>query len=151
MLGWMVNEAIAEWGWAHLWSDLHQPGLSQGDVLLINLGCALANHKRQWSDAPLKSVYLPAKTSAVQFRQVGRVGVASLANNHAGDFDSRCPVRAATALDDAGIVNSGTGRSWLVGRFTQLCVGRGSMVRDDGERQSIDQGIDIPRPNGPHL
>jgi poly-gamma-glutamate synthesis protein (capsule biosynthesis protein) len=110
MLGRLVNETIRARGFAHPWGDI-LPAMKDSDALLVNLECALTSHTGQWTDGEDKAFYFRADPAAVRTLQIADVDFVSLANNHAGDFETEGLLETVSVLDHAGIAHAGAGRS----------------------------------------
>src|SRR3954447_9755531 len=87
MLGRGAPRAIGERGFAYPWSDL-LPEIVAADGFLINLECALTDHRRRWRDrdGALKAFYFRAPPRVVTTLQLAGVRLSVLANNHAADY-----------------------------------------------------------------
>lgn len=109
MLGRLVNDILAERGPTHVWGDM-APVVWAADAFLINLECAITTRTIQWSDGHDKPFHFRADPHAVDVLRVGRVDVASLANNHIEDFGPEGLLDTVAALDRAGIHHAGAGR-----------------------------------------
>lgn len=108
MLGRLVNEAIARYGFAYPWGDT-LPLLRAADVVCINLECALTRHTQRWGGDPDKPFFFRADPQAVETLRIGGVRFASLANNHIVDFGTEGLLETAAVLDRAGIAHAGAG------------------------------------------
>ena len=108
MLGRLVNPMIAEHGFAYPWGDL-LPAVRGADCFLINLECALTDHTERWRDGGHKPFYFRADPHVVETLRLAGVDFASLANNHAADFDMAGLLDTVRHLDEAGIAHAGAG------------------------------------------
>jgi poly-gamma-glutamate synthesis protein (capsule biosynthesis protein) len=110
MLGRLVNETIAEQGFAYPWGDV-LPALRAADLLLINLECALTARLDRWRDREgrEKAFYFRAEPRVVETLGLAGVDFASLANNHACDFGDEGMLETIRMLDDAGVAHAGAG------------------------------------------
>jgi poly-gamma-glutamate capsule biosynthesis protein CapA/YwtB (metallophosphatase superfamily) len=108
MLGRLVKEAIRARGPAHPWGDL-VPLLWSADAFLINLECAITTRTEEWPDGHEKPFHFRADPAAVEALRIARVDVATLANNHIGDFGPDGLLDTVAALDRAGIAHAGAG------------------------------------------
>lgn len=108
MLGRLVNEVIAERGFAYPWGDT-LPLLHAADAVCINLECALTRHTTRWSGDPDKPFFFRADPEVVETLRIGRVRFAALANNHIVDFGTDGLLETVAVLDRAGIAHSGAG------------------------------------------
>lgn len=109
MLGRLVDEVIAKRGPIYPWGDL-LPVVRQADLFLINLECAVTSRTEEWHDGERKVFYFRADPArAAPTLAAGRVAFASLANNHAGDFDIAGLLETGEVLDRLGIAHAGAG------------------------------------------
>jgi poly-gamma-glutamate synthesis protein (capsule biosynthesis protein) len=108
MLGRVVNRMIAEHGSAYPWGDV-LPAVGGADRFLINLECALTDHTERWSDGGHKPFYFRANPRVVETLQVAGVDFASLANNHAADFEMTGLLDTVRHLEEGGIAHAGAG------------------------------------------
>lgn len=108
MLGRLVDEAIRERGFAYPWGNV-LPVLQQLDLFFVNLECALTAETTRWYDGEYKPFHFRADPAVVETLKVGRVDVASLANNHIGDFGEAGLLETLRVLDAAGIAHAGAG------------------------------------------
>lgn len=109
MLGRGVDEALRRRSPpAHPWGDL-LPVLEAADLVLVNLECALTERTERWTDGGEKPFYFRADPSAASALTAGRVGFASVANNHIGDFGWAGLEDTLAALDRAHIAHAGAG------------------------------------------
>ena len=115
MLGRGVNRMIAEHGFAYPWGDL-LPTVRGADCFFINLECALTDHTERWRDGGHKPFYFRANPRVVETLRVAGVDFASLANNHAADFDMTGLLDTVRCLDEAGIAHAGAGGDILAAR-----------------------------------
>jgi poly-gamma-glutamate capsule biosynthesis protein CapA/YwtB (metallophosphatase superfamily) len=117
MLGRHVDEVHAGQDPAYAWGDV-LPVIEAQDLFLINLECALTTRTAEWRDGERKVFYFradPDRATATLRR--GRVDFASLANNHAGDFDVTGLIDTFAALDRAGIAHAGAGVNLAAARL----------------------------------
>jgi poly-gamma-glutamate capsule biosynthesis protein CapA/YwtB (metallophosphatase superfamily) len=108
MLGRYVNRVIAARGFAYPWGDMLAT-IWEADRFLINLECALTDHRERWRDGSYKPFYFRADRAVVETLRLGRVSFASLANNHAADFGMTGMLESVRCLDEAGIAHAGAG------------------------------------------
>lgn len=127
MLGRLVNETIAERGFAYPWGDM-LARLRHNDLLLINLECAITPHDERWHDGQYKEFYFRADPEAVQALSIAGVRFASLANNHAGDFETRGLVDTIETLDRAGIAHAGAGRNLGEAKRPAIVEAKGTRI-----------------------
>lgn len=136
MLGRLVNEAIAAYGYTYPWGNL-VPVLQQADLFLVNLECALTSETRPWHDGEYKAFYFRADPSAVEALKVGRVDFACLANNHACDFGTQGLLETIQVLDEAGIAHAGAGENLAAARAP-------ARLTADGYRIAVVAFADYP-------
>jgi poly-gamma-glutamate capsule biosynthesis protein CapA/YwtB (metallophosphatase superfamily) len=109
MLGRHVDEVLAVQDAAYAWGDL-LPVLRNADLFLVNLECALTAATEEWRDGGRKVFSFRADPArGIATLTAGGVDYASLANNHAGDFDAVGLIDTVTVLDRAGIAHAGAG------------------------------------------
>ena len=109
MLGRGVNEALRTKGPEEPWGDVLSL-LEAADLRIINLECAITNHKQPWMRTP-KVFHFRADPSAVEVLRVARVDGCSLANNHTLDFEEQGLLDTLKHLEAAGISYAGAGRN----------------------------------------
>ena len=109
MLGRGVNEALRTLRPEQPWGDM-LPLLDAADLRIINLECAITNHKRPWMRTP-KVFHFRAGPSAVEVLRAARVDGCSLANNHTLDFEEQGLLDTLKHLEAAGIPYAGAGRN----------------------------------------
>lgn len=126
MLGRLVDETIAQRGFAYPWGDM-RPVLAQADLLLVNLECALTDRLSRWHDG-YKEFYFKAAPAAVATLIAAGVDLASLANNHICDFGPEGLLDTLRALDAAGIAHAGAGAALDEARRPALLTSRGRRV-----------------------
>jgi poly-gamma-glutamate synthesis protein (capsule biosynthesis protein) len=124
MLGRLVDQVIAERGFAWPWGNL-LPVLRGADLFLMNLECALTAETERWHDGQYKAFYFRADPSVIQTLRIGRVDFASLANNHAGDFGTRGLLDTVEHLDRAGIAHAGAGANLAAAQRPALLTAGG--------------------------
>jgi poly-gamma-glutamate synthesis protein (capsule biosynthesis protein) len=108
MLGRGVNESLRAARPEEPWGDVLSLLLS-ADLRIVNLECAITEHKRPWSRTP-KVFHFRADPSAVKVLRAARVDACSLANNHTLDFEERGLTDTLDHLAAAGIRFAGAGR-----------------------------------------
>jgi poly-gamma-glutamate capsule biosynthesis protein CapA/YwtB (metallophosphatase superfamily) len=91
-----------------VWGDV-LPLLLSADLRVINLECAITEHRRLWSRTP-KVFHFRADPVAVEVLRAARVDACSLANNHTLDFEERGLLDTLDNLEAAGIRYAGAGR-----------------------------------------
>jgi poly-gamma-glutamate capsule biosynthesis protein CapA/YwtB (metallophosphatase superfamily) len=109
MLGRGVNEALRTARPEDPWGDV-LPLLLSADLRIVNLECAITEHKRPWSRTP-KVFHFRADPSAVEVLRAARVDACSLANNHTLDFEEKGLLDTLAHLEAAGIRYAGAGRN----------------------------------------
>jgi poly-gamma-glutamate synthesis protein (capsule biosynthesis protein) len=107
MLGRGVNEALRTMSPEQPWGDTLRL-LDSADLRVINLECALTDHKQQWSRTP-KVFHFRADPSAIEVLRAARVDGCSLANNHTLDFEEQGLLDTLEHLEAAGIPYAGAG------------------------------------------
>ncbi|MDI3340109.1 MAG: CapA family protein [Sphaerobacter sp.] len=115
MLGRLVNDAILTLGAAYPWGNL-RPTLRRADLRLSNLECAITREQESWHDGTYKVFYFRADPVAGDTLRIAGVDVASLANNHAGDFGTAGLLETIRLLDAAGIAHAGAGADLAAAR-----------------------------------
>jgi poly-gamma-glutamate capsule biosynthesis protein CapA/YwtB (metallophosphatase superfamily) len=124
MLGRVVNRMIAERGFAYSWGDV-LPAVRGADCFLINLECALTDHTERWRDGGHKPFYFRANPGVVETLRVAGVDFASLANNHAADFEMTGLLDTVRCLDEAGIAHAGAGGDLMAARASAFLTAAG--------------------------
>jgi len=108
MLGRGVNETLPTVRPEELWGDV-LPLLDAADLRIINLECAITEHKQPWSLTP-KVFHFRADPVATEVLKTARIDACSLANNHTLDFEERGLLDTLRHLERAGIRHAGAGR-----------------------------------------
>ena len=109
MLGRGVNETLrTTLRPEQLWGDV-LPLLGSADLRIINLECAITEHKQPWARTP-KVFHFRADPPAVEVLRTARVDACSLANNHTLDFEEQGLLDTLEYLEAAGIPYAGAGR-----------------------------------------
>jgi poly-gamma-glutamate capsule biosynthesis protein CapA/YwtB (metallophosphatase superfamily) len=85
------------------------PLLHSADLRIINLECAITEHKRPWSRTP-KVFHFRADPVAIEVLEAAHIDACSLANNHTLDFEERGLLDTLRHLEEAGIRYAGAGR-----------------------------------------
>jgi poly-gamma-glutamate synthesis protein (capsule biosynthesis protein) len=127
MLGRLVNETIADNGFAYPWGGL-LPVTRDADLFLINLECTLTSSAAPWRDDDYKMFYFRADPAVVATLKLGGVDFASLANNHAGDYGAEGLLETTRVLDQAGIAHAGAGRDRAAAAKPALLTAEGCRV-----------------------
>src|SRR5215216_5370471 len=108
MLGRGVNETLPTARPEEPWGDV-LPLLDAADLRIINLECAITEHKQPWSLTP-KVFHFRADPVATEVLKTARVDACSLANNHTLDFEEQGLLDTLRHLEEAGIRYAGAGR-----------------------------------------
>lgn len=109
MLGRAVAERLQQVPAAELWSE-HLRGLLRGcDALVCNLECCISERGRPTGRISGKPFFFRAPPVAAE--SLGAIGAtaATLANNHALDFETEALLDTIGYLDEAGIATCGAG------------------------------------------
>ncbi len=109
MLGRGVNEALRTLRPEQPWGDV-LPLLDAADLRIINLECAITEHKWPWTRTP-KVFHFRADPPAIEVLRAARVDGCSLANNHTLDFEEQGLLDTLKHLEAAGIPYAGAGRN----------------------------------------
>src|ERR687897_1846767 len=109
MLGRQVNRALRIVSPEQPWGDV-LPLLLSADLRIVNLECAITDHKQPWTRTP-KVFHFRADPSAVEVLRAARVNGCSLANNHILDFEERGLLDTMEHLKAAGIWYAGAGHN----------------------------------------
>jgi poly-gamma-glutamate capsule biosynthesis protein CapA/YwtB (metallophosphatase superfamily) len=108
MLGRGVNETLRSARPEVPWGDV-LPLLHSADLRIINLECAVTEHKQPWSITP-KVFHFRADPVAIEVLKTAHVDACSLANNHTLDFEEQGLLDTLRHLEAAGIRYAGAGR-----------------------------------------
>ncbi|BBL81018.1 capsule biosynthesis protein [Rubrobacter xylanophilus] len=128
MLGRGVNEALAEMTPEEVWGDV-LPLLLEGGVRIVNLECAITDHRKPWTRTP-KVFHFRADPRAVEVLSAARVDAVSLANNHTLDFEEQGLLDTIAHLRAAGIACAGAGKDLAE-------ASRPAVVEAGGERVAL--------------
>jgi poly-gamma-glutamate capsule biosynthesis protein CapA/YwtB (metallophosphatase superfamily) len=109
MLGRGVNETLRAARPEEPWGDV-LPLLHSADLRIINLECAITEHRRPWSRTP-KVFHFRADPLAIEVLRAARVDACSLANNHTLDLEEQGLLDTLAHLEDAGIRYAGAGHN----------------------------------------
>jgi poly-gamma-glutamate synthesis protein (capsule biosynthesis protein) len=107
MLGRLVKHAIERHG-PHYPLGAIAPLLRQADLAIVNLECAITTSTTEWHGEP-KAFYFGAPPQAIESLDAAGIGLVSLANNHALDYDVQGLLETIAALDAHGIAHAGAG------------------------------------------
>jgi len=108
MLGRGVNEKLRVARPEEPWGDL-LPLLDSADLRIINLECAITEHRQPWSRTP-KVFHFRADPRALEVLEAAHIDACSLANNHTLDFEEWGLLDTLAHLEAAGIRYAGAGR-----------------------------------------
>jgi poly-gamma-glutamate synthesis protein (capsule biosynthesis protein) len=110
MLGRLVRDAIVRHGPGYPLGAI-APLLREADLAVVNLECAITSSNSSsshWHGAP-KAFYFGAPPGAIETLADAGIGLVSLANNHALDYDVQGLLQTIRALDEYGIAHAGAG------------------------------------------
>ncbi|MBS1169249.1 MAG: poly-gamma-glutamate synthesis protein (capsule biosynthesis protein) [Burkholderiaceae bacterium] len=107
MLGRGVNQILAGMMPEEPWGDT-LPLLKSADLRMVNLECAITNHKQEW-ERTRKAFHFRADPAAVRVLRAGHIDICSLANNHTLDFEEQGLLDTMSILDANGIAYAGAG------------------------------------------
>jgi poly-gamma-glutamate capsule biosynthesis protein CapA/YwtB (metallophosphatase superfamily) len=108
MLGRGVNETLHAAHPEEPWGDV-LPLLHSADLRIINLECAITEHKEPWRRTQ-KVFHFRADPLAIEVLRAARTDACSLANNHTLDFEEQGLLDTLAHLEAAGIRYAGAGR-----------------------------------------
>src|SRR5215204_2062878 len=145
MLGRGVNEALRVARPAEPWGDV-LPLLLSADLRIINLECAITEHRRPWSRTP-KVFHFRADPEAIEALKSARVDACSLANNHTLDFEERGLLDTVAYLEAAGIRYAGAGRNLEEAARPVLLEGGVTLVAFTDNEPPFAAGPDKPGTN----
>jgi len=109
MLGRLVNDRLKYLQPEEVWGDV-LPHLTQADLRIVNLECALTTHLQQWTRSE-KMFHFRADPGAVGVLQAAHIDACSLANNHILDYEQLGLLDTLRVLDTNGIRHAGAGRN----------------------------------------
>jgi poly-gamma-glutamate capsule biosynthesis protein CapA/YwtB (metallophosphatase superfamily) len=107
MLGRLVNDRLKDMEPEEVWDDL-LPHLTQADLRIINLECALTTHLQPWKRT-WKMFHFRADPDAVRVLQAARIDACTLANNHILDYEEQGLRDTLHILNETGIRHAGAG------------------------------------------
>src|SRR5215203_3834332 len=145
MLGRGVNEALRAARPAEPWGDV-LPLLLSADLRIINLECAITEHRRPWSCTP-KVFHFRADPEAIEALKSARVDACSLANNHTLEFEERGLLDTVAYLEAAGIRYAGAGRNLEEAARPVLLDGEVALVAFTDNEPPFAAGPDKPGTN----
>jgi poly-gamma-glutamate synthesis protein (capsule biosynthesis protein) len=109
MLGRGVAARIASGPPERVWSPQLRELCRSCDLVICNLECCISGRGGATRRIPGKPFFFRAPPEAVRSLRAVGVGVASLANNHALDFEESALLDTLELLDEAGIASAGAG------------------------------------------
>ena len=142
MLGRGVNETLRSARPEELWGDV-LPLLHSADLRIINLECAITEHKRPWSRTP-KVFHFRADPVAIEVLEAAHIDACSLANNHTLDFEERGLLDTLRDLEKAGIRYAGAGRDAEEAARPALLEGGVALVAFTDNEPPFAAGSDRP-------
>ncbi|MDP8947066.1 MAG: CapA family protein [Actinomycetota bacterium] len=145
MLGRGVNESLPDARPEEPWGDV-LPRLLSADLRIINLECAITEHKRPWSRTP-KVFHFRADPLAIEVLRAAGVDACSLANNHTLDFEERGLLDTLEHLEGAGIRYAGAGRNLEEAARPALLKGGVALVAFTDNEPPFAAGPDKPGTN----
>lgn len=108
MLGRGVRRALADMGAEEPWGDL-LPLLHLADLRILNLECALTDHRIRWQRTHKVFHFRADPELALGTLRAAGIDACSLANNHVLDFEVEGLEDTLAFLDRAGIAHAGAG------------------------------------------
>ena len=145
MLGRGVNETLPTVRPEEPWGDV-LPLLDAADLRIINLECAITEHKQPWSLTP-KVFHFRADPVATEVLKTARIDACSLANNHTLDFEERGLLDTLRHLEKAGIRYAGAGRDAEEAARPVLLEGGVALVAFTDNEPPFAAGPDRPGTN----
>jgi poly-gamma-glutamate synthesis protein (capsule biosynthesis protein) len=145
MLGRGVNGTLRTARPEEPWGDV-LPLLDSADLRIINLECAITEHKQPWSLTP-KVFHFRADPVANEVLKTARVDACSLANNHTLDFEDRGLLDTLRHLEEAGIRYAGAGRDAEEAARPALLEGGVALVAFTDNEPPFAAGPDRPGTN----
>jgi poly-gamma-glutamate capsule biosynthesis protein CapA/YwtB (metallophosphatase superfamily) len=145
MLGRGVNETLRSTRPDEPWGDV-LPLLRSADLRIINLECAITEHRRPWSRTP-KVFHFRADPLAIDVLRAARVDACSLANNHTLDFEEHGLLDTLAHLEAAGIRYAGAGRNPAEAARPVLLEEGVALVAFTDNEQPFAAGPDKPGTN----
>jgi poly-gamma-glutamate capsule biosynthesis protein CapA/YwtB (metallophosphatase superfamily) len=110
MLGRAVAQHLSEVPAEEVWSPEMRELCSSCDLVICNLECCVSERGRRTGRIPGKPFFFRAPPAAVKSLQAIGVGVVSLANNHALDFEEAALLDTLDLLGEGEILAAGAGR-----------------------------------------
>jgi len=145
MLGRGVNETLRGARPEEPWGDV-LPLLHSADLRIINLECAITEHKQPWSLTP-KVFHFRADPVATEVLKTARVDACSLANNHTLDFEELGLLDTLRHLAEGGIRYAGAGRDAEEAARPALLEGGVALVAFTDNEPPFAAGPDRPGTN----
>jgi poly-gamma-glutamate capsule biosynthesis protein CapA/YwtB (metallophosphatase superfamily) len=145
MLGRGVNETLPDVRPEEPWGDV-LPLLLSADLRIINLECAITEHKRPWSRTS-KVFHFRADPLAIEVLRAAGVDACSLANNHTLDFEEKGLLDTLEHLEEAGIRYAGAGRNLEEAARPALLKGGVALVAFTDNEPPFASGPDKPGTN----
>jgi poly-gamma-glutamate capsule biosynthesis protein CapA/YwtB (metallophosphatase superfamily) len=142
MLGRGVNETLRSARPEELWGDV-LPLLHSADLRIINLECAITEHKEPWRRTH-KVFHFRADPLAIEVLRAARIDACSLANNHTLDFEERGLLDTLRDLEKAGIRYAGAGRDVEEAARPALLEGGVALVAFTDNEPPFAAGSDSP-------
>jgi poly-gamma-glutamate capsule biosynthesis protein CapA/YwtB (metallophosphatase superfamily) len=145
MLGRGVNETLPDVRPEEPWGDV-LPLLDAADLRIVNLECAITEHKQSWSRTP-KVFHFRSDPVAIEVLKAARIDACSLANNHTLDFEEQGLVETLRHLEEAGIRYAGAGRDAEEAARPVLLRGDVALVAFTDNEPPFAAGLDRPGTN----
>ncbi|MDF2701637.1 MAG: hypothetical protein K0S10_581 [Rubrobacteraceae bacterium] len=145
MLGRGVNETLPNVRLEEPWGDV-LPLLLSADLRVINLECAITEHRRSWSRTR-KVFHFRADPAATGVLEAARIDACSLANNHTLDFEEKGLLDTLSHLEAAGIRYAGAGHDLREAARHVLLEGAVALVAFTDNEPPFAAGLDRPGTN----
>lgn len=145
MLGRGVNETLPDVRLEEPWGDV-LPLLLSADLRVINLECAITEHRRPWSRTR-KVFHFRADPAATGVLEAARIDACSLANNHTLDFEEKGLLDTLSHLEAAGIRYAGAGHDLREAARPVLLEGAVALVAFTDNEPPFAAGLDRPGTN----
>jgi poly-gamma-glutamate synthesis protein (capsule biosynthesis protein) len=145
MLGRGVNETLPDVRLEEPWGDV-LPLLLSADLRVINLECAITEHRRPWSRTR-KVFHFRADPAATGVLEAARIDACSLANNHTLDFEEKGLLDTLSHLEAAGIRYAGAGNDLKEAARPVLLEGAVALVAFTDNEPPFAAGLDRPGTN----
>ena len=128
MLGRAVAERLAEVSPEDVWSPEVRELCASCDLVICNLECCVSERGSRTGRIPGKPFFFRAPPAAIRSLQAIGVGVVSLGNNHALDFEEAALLDTLDLLDEAEILAAGAGRDEVAARSGVVAEVAGTRV-----------------------